>query len=272
VSQASARNLAAVRELEERLRAAQAEVADLKSRLAANLRELEAVNRELEAFSYSVSHDLRAPLRHVSGFADLLERHAGASLDEKGTRYVTTIREAVARMAKLIDDLLSFSRLSRQEMRLSRVRLDEEMASVIGTAADEIRERTVAVDVAPLPDVMGDAALLRVVFTNLIGNALKYTRPRSDARIEIGALPGESAREAVLFVRDNGVGFDTKYADRLFGVFQRLHGAEFEGTGIGLATAQRIVHRHGGRIWAQSEVGRGATFYLALPAAPPAEG
>jgi light-regulated signal transduction histidine kinase (bacteriophytochrome) len=259
----------AFHEAEERLRAALAELAELNSRLAANLRELEAVNRELEAFSYSVSHDLRAPLRHVTGFAELLERHAGPALDEKGRRYVATIREAVARMARLIDDLLAFSRLSRQEMRVSPVPLNEEVQAVLGTMAQEIQERSVVVEVAKLPAVLGDASLLRVVFTNLIGNALKYTKPRSEPRIDIGGLPGEIEREVVLFVRDNGVGFDMKYADKLFGVFQRLHGAEYEGTGIGLATVQRIVHRHGGRIWAESEVDRGATFYVALPAAPP---
>ncbi len=241
--------------------------AELESRVAERTADLVAANRELEAFSYSVSHDLRAPLRHVDGFARLLLRHEAGWQDEKSLHYVRTICEASTRMGQLIDDLLAFSRTSRTQMRPQRVDLDELVREARLELEAEIRGRSVSWSIAPLPAVEGDPAMLRLVWLNLLANAVKFTATRPEARIEIGARSAGD-EEAVLFVRDNGVGFDMSYGERLFGVFQRLHREEeFPGTGIGLATVQRIVHRHGGRIWAEGEPERGATFYVALRAA-----
>jgi light-regulated signal transduction histidine kinase (bacteriophytochrome) len=232
--------------------------------LAHNIAELRAVNRELESFSYSVSHDLRAPLRHIHGFVDLLQKRA-ATLDDKSRRYLGIISDAAQRMGSLIDGLLAFSRMGRAEMRKTRVSLDQLVREILVEVAADTTNREIVWDISPLPDVDGDAALLRSVVANLISNAVKYTQPRSPAQITMGTVPSPE-RKVVWFVRDNGVGFDMRYADKLFGVFQRLHRAEeFEGTGIGLATVQRIVHRHGGRIWAEAEPNCGATFYVALP-------
>jgi light-regulated signal transduction histidine kinase (bacteriophytochrome) len=191
-------------------------------------------------------------------------------LDEKGRRYLGTIRGAVARMGMLIDDLLTFSRIGRAELRAGPVRLDAVVQAVLPELEQEIARRAARLELRPLPVVRGDAALLQVVFANLLSNALKYTRPRAEPRIEIGS---EAPRDGqvVVFVRDNGVGFDMQYAGKLFGVFQRLHSSDqFEGTGIGLATVQRVVHKHGGQAWAEGAVDRGATIYLALPPADPA--
>jgi two-component system sensor histidine kinase/response regulator len=247
-----------------------AEMLSLNRRLANGVDELTAVNQELEAFSYSVSHDLRAPVRHISGFVDLLRERAGPALDEKSGRYLDTISQAAARMGQLIDDLLEFSRMARAEMLQRRVELTPLVAEVARQLAEQEPGRQVEWVIAPLPAVTGDAALLRLVLENLMGNALKYTRPRPEARIEVGGRPAGGQLE--LWVRDNGVGFDMQYADRLFGVFQRLHRAEeFEGTGIGLATVQRIVRRHGGRVWTQAEVDAGATFFFTLPLAAASE-
>ncbi len=231
-------------------------------------RRLEAVNKELEAFSYAVSHDLRAPLRHVAGFAQLLENHAGDALDERGRTYVRTIVGSASHMSRLIDDLLAFSRLGLGELAKSRVDLDALVREVRAQVMDHEAAANRHVDwrIDTLGEVDGDPALLRQVFVNLLSNALKYSAPREPTRIEIAAeKPGDGT--VVVRVRDNGVGFDMAYADRLFGVFQRLHRAdEFPGTGIGLANVKRIVHRHGGRVWAESEPDRGATFYFSLPA------
>jgi PAS domain S-box-containing protein len=232
--------------------------------------QLEAANKELEAFSYSVSHDLRAPLRHVNGFTDLLLKHAGSMLDEKGQRYLKTVSDSVKQMGLLIDDLLAFSKMGRTELRFTTVNLEPLVKQVWDELKPEMDGRHIAWEIGALPEVCGDRAMLRQVLINLLGNAVKYSRPRDQARIEIGALPpgegGGSEREIVIFVRDNGVGFDMQYAHKLFGVFQRLHGAtEFEGTGIGLALVQRIVHKHGGRIWAESVVDKGTTFYFSFP-------
>jgi signal transduction histidine kinase len=227
--------------------------------------QLAAVNRELEAFSYSVSHDLRAPLRHVSGFAELLLKSAGPEFGENRQRYLRLISESAVKMGELIDALLVFSRMGRTEMLHTRVDLNSVVRQAQREAMQAEPGRAVEWSLDPLPTVSGDPAMLQLVFTNLLSNALKYSRPREHATIEVGARDG-SGSEFVVFVKDNGVGFDMAYANRLFGVFQRLHRAEeFEGTGIGLANVQRIVLRHGGRVWAESELGKGATFYVALP-------
>jgi PAS domain S-box-containing protein len=230
--------------------------------------ELEAANKELDAFAYSVSHDLRAPLRHVDGFLELLQKKAGAALDEQGRHYMDAISEAARKMGLLIDDLLSFSRMGRHGISFQPVDLGTLVRDVIRELTPEAAGRNIEWRVGDLPAVGGDAAMLRIVLTNLIANALKFTRPRQQALIEIGSLPGQDS-EAVVFVRDNGVGFDMTYVDKLFGVFQRLHRAdEFEGTGIGLANVRRIITRHGGRTWAEGKPDQGAAFYFALPHTP----
>jgi light-regulated signal transduction histidine kinase (bacteriophytochrome) len=229
--------------------------------------QLHALNEELEAFSYSVSHDLRAPLRHISGFSEMLTNQAAATLDDKGRRYLKTIGDSAARMGVLIDDLLMFSRMGRSEMRRQNVSLSEIVAATVEGLKSEIGTRAVRWEIGDLPPVEGDVPMLRQVFANLLSNAVKYSRHQAEARIVISAQP-EKAGMVELRVRDNGAGFDMKYAPKLFGVFQRLHSAsEFEGTGVGLAIVRRIVQRHGGRIWAESAVGAGATFYLTLPVA-----
>ena len=239
---------------------------------AAN-RQLQTTNRELEAFSYSVSHDLRAPLRHVDGFAGLLQKHAATTLDEKGHRYLTTISGAARQMGRLIDDLLAFSRINRSDLRTADLDHDALVALVIREGRFDSRDRPLDWSVSPLPRVRADAAMLRQVWFNLIDNAVKYSGKSARPRIEIGSRTDAVTGELVFFVRDNGVGFDMNYVDKLFGVFQRLHGpAEFEGTGIGLANVHRIITRHGGRTWAEGRVGEGATFYFSLPALGHADG
>ncbi|HTL73297.1 MAG TPA: PAS domain S-box protein [bacterium] len=247
--------------------------AELEQHVAERTVQLQAANEELEAFSYSVSHDLRAPLRHVQGFVDLLEKEAGATLSEKSRRYLATISESARRMGNLIDDLLAFSRVGRAEMQKTEVNLDELVREALGDFQAETTERNIAFQLHPLPAVRADRALLRMVFVNLIANAVKFTGKRAVATIEIGCQPGAGG-ETVVFVRDNGAGFDPHYAHKLFGVFQRLHNQEeFPGTGIGLANIQRIIQRHGGRTWAEGVVDGGATFYFSIPnpTAPPHE-
>ncbi len=236
-----------------------------------DLLRLAELNRDLEEFAYSVSHDLRAPLRHVHGFLALLRKRASSlELDEQSRRYMTVISASVDRMSRLIDDLLAFSRMGRKELVRRSVDLNELVREVVEELKPETENRDIRWHVQQLPEVTGDRPMLRAVLTNLVSNALKFTRPRGLAEIEIGSRPGEG--EVVFFIRDNGVGFDMRYAHKLFGVFQRLHHADqFEGTGIGLANIQRIVSRHGGRTWAEGEPDRGATFYFALPAAEKAE-
>jgi PAS domain S-box-containing protein len=235
--------------------------------LGAANQQLRALNEELEAFSYSVSHDLRAPLRHIAGFAEMLSSHAAETLDDKGRRYLKTINDSAARMGTLIDDLLLFSRMGRSEIRRQKVPLGEIVADVREGLKHEENGRVVHWDVSPLPEVECDVPMLRQVFANLLGNAVKYTRKQPEARISITAQL-EGTKQVEITIRDNGAGFDMKYAPKLFGVFQRLHSAsEFEGTGVGLAIVRRIIQRHGGRIWAESAPGAGATFYFTLPAA-----
>jgi len=256
-------------EREKEIKRAHGEIAEANATLERKVQErtteLAVLNQELEAFSYSVSHDLRAPLRHIGGFVNLLHKNGNHLLDAKCQRYVSMIAESASDMGKLVDDLLSFSRMGRTAMRNTEIHLEPLVQGVISEMEPETKDRDINWKISPLPSVKGDAALLKQVIINLISNALKYSRTRSPAVIEIGCPPSEND-EHVCFVRDNGVGFDMKYADKLFGVFQRLHSSdEFEGTGIGLANVQRIIGRHGGRTWAESEVDRGATFYFALP-------
>ncbi|HWA24142.1 MAG TPA: ATP-binding protein [Lacunisphaera sp.] len=238
---------------------------DLEQRVAQRTTELEAANKELEAFSYSVSHDLRAPLRHIDGFAGMLVKSDGAKLSTKGQGYLGHISASAKQMGALIDDLLVFSRMGRTEMQFASVDLQQLTEETIKGLELETQQRNIRWKKGELPVVPGDLPMLRQVFVNLLSNAVKYTRPRDPAEIEIGCQPG-SPEEIVIFIRDNGVGFDMKYATKLFGVFQRMHRSEdFEGTGIGLANVRRIVLRHGGRIWAESAPEAGATFYFTLP-------
>lgn len=220
-------------------------------------------NKELEAFCHTVAHELRAPLRHIRGFADLLQETAAPQLDESARRHVTTIKGAAAGAVNMIDGLLSFSRSGRTPISKRRVSLSSLVIDVAREITAENRSRRIRWKIGALPTVHGDARLLRVVLVNLIGNAVKYTRERPLAQIEVGAQRRDGEHE--VWVRDNGVGFDRQYADKLFDIFQRLHGERFEGSGIGLASVWRIIERHGGRVWAESERGRGASFYFTLP-------
>ncbi|HUA39128.1 MAG TPA: CHASE3 domain-containing protein [Candidatus Sulfopaludibacter sp.] len=261
---------AAGRDITEQKRA-QAQITRLHADLQNRATQLEVANKELEAFSYSVSHDLRAPLRHIDGFVKLLNKQAGEKLDERGCRYLDIIGDSARQMGALIDDLLIFSRMSRTELQHSRVSLDALVHEAIHGLQSETNNRPIRWKIAPLPEVEADPAMLRQVWVNLIANAIKYSRPRNPAEIEIGCNSDNG--ELVFFVRDNGVGFDMQYAHKLFGVFQRLHRAEeFEGTGIGLANVRRIVHRHGGRTWAEGQIDRGATFFFSLPNSPETKG
>ena len=223
-----------------------------------------AENKELEAFSYSISHDLRAPLRHIGGFADLLVKNNSAQLDETGLRYLHVISESILEMGDLIDALLTFSRLSRTELQQTKINSKNLVTRVIKTFSDELVGRNVEINISELPDAWGDENLINQVWVNLISNALKYSRNKEKAVIDIGGKIEND--KTIFYVKDNGVGFDMKYADKLFGVFQRLHKAkDFEGIGIGLANVNRIVVRHGGTCWAESEVGKGATFFFSKP-------
>ncbi len=247
------------------IRAAEDKIERLNGELKRRVGELAGLNEELEAFSYSVSHDLRAPLRHIDGFARLLRRNAGESLDEKSRHYLAMIEDSVRHMGDLIDDLLAFSRLGRAEIRSATVDLETLAKEAIREVSSDVNGRKVRWTIGSMPRVAGDASLLRQALVNLLSNALKYTRTREETLIEVGVVAADEDA-VVCFVRDNGVGFDMKYADKLFGVFQRLHRSEeFEGTGIGLANVRRVIQRHGGRTWAEGTVEGGATFYFSLP-------
>lgn len=238
--------------------------ADLEQRVLARTEELATANRELEAFSYSVSHDLRAPLRTIDGFSDALLSDFGAQLPPEGIRFLGLIREGAQRMGELIDDLLTFSRLSRQALNRLTVNTGALVREVLEDLAPQTRGREVAIECGELPSCEGDRALLRQVWLNLLSNAFKYTRRRDVARVTIGAR--REGAVPVYFVRDNGTGFDMRYAEKLFQVFQRLHLAEeFEGTGVGLAIVERVVKRHGGQVWAEAAEDVGATFFFSLP-------
>jgi PAS domain S-box-containing protein len=226
--------------------------------------ELEAVNRELETFSYSVSHDLRTPLRAIDGFSRILLEDYSDKLDAEGQRQLNVVRDNTVKMGRLIDDVLAFSRSGRGEMSPAMIDMDRSVRGVIDEMAPVLAGRKVTFDVKPLAAAQGDGPMIKRVWTNLIDNAVKFTAPKPEAVIEIGSTAGE--KETVYYVKDNGAGFDMQYVGKLFGVFQRLHGAEFAGTGIGLAIVKRIIARHGGRVWAEGKVNEGATFYFTLPA------
>ena len=241
--------------------------AELERRVLDRTAELESANDELEAFCFSAAHDLRTPLRAIAGFTDLLRDHHAKGLSPDVVRYLGLIHAGADQMSQLINDLLSFSRLGRQAISRSDVDLNRLAREVFENLEAERRGRTIDFQLRRLPGVYGDPALLRVVLMNVLSNALKYTRPRPTARIEIGCTTLDTETGPVFYVRDNGVGFDMRDAGKLFGVFQRLHHAhEFEGTGVGLATVRRIIERHGGRIWAQAVPDQGATFYFTVPA------
>jgi light-regulated signal transduction histidine kinase (bacteriophytochrome) len=264
--EAETRSDAVVRASELRYRQLNAE---LEQRVLERTVQLQNANEELQAFSYSVSHDLRAPLRHVQGFVAQLQKDAGPALSEEHRDLLAMISQSANRMKNMINDLLTFARIGQAEMQRADVHLDQLVAEILlEFRANQGREITW--DIRPLPVVRADPALLRLVLVNLISNAVKFTGARAQARIEIGCAPPRDG-ETVIFVRDNGAGFDPLQAKKLFGVFQRLHPAtEFEGTGIGLANVRRIIHRHGGRTWAEGAVDGGATFYFSVPLAPAA--
>ncbi|MEY2545680.1 MAG: hypothetical protein QOG48_797, partial [Verrucomicrobiota bacterium] len=252
----------ALRESENEIRQLNVE---LEERVARRTAELEAANKELEAFSYSVSHDLRAPLRAVDGFSQAVLEDYGEQLPKEGRHYLQTIREGAQRMGLLIDDLLTFSRLSRMALKKETINMTRIVRDALAELDSETKGRKIDMQVHDLSPCHGDRALLKQVWINLLSNAVKYTRKSQHAVIEVGSQSENG--ENIYFVRDNGTGFDMQYAHKLFGVFQRLHGAdEFEGTGVGLAIVQRIVHRHGGRVWAEAAPNRGATFHFSLKA------
>lgn len=249
------------RRAEERIRRMNAE---LEERVLLRTSELTASHHEMEAFTYSVSHDLRAPLRHITAFAEILLEEFSAELTDEARDYLQRILRGTQSMSQLVDDLLNLARIGRQGLNLQKVRINEIIDEIVTEFQPELKDRIVVWKIEDIPEVSADPGLIRQVMANLLSNSIKYTRPRKEAKIEIGAT--SSSGEIVIFVRDNGVGFDMKFADKLFGVFQRLHRSEeFEGTGVGLALTERIVRKHGGRVWAESELGKGATFYFSVP-------
>ncbi len=252
-------------QIQERDTALQAARDELELRVVRRTAQLEAVNRELESFTYSVAHDLRAPLRHIQGFADALVEDCADHLDAAARGYLKRIVESTRRMDQLINDLLGLAHVGRQELSIQPVDLNALVQDVVRDMAQETEGRSIEWRFGSLPVVECDPGLIKLVFYNLLSNAVKYTRPRDPAVIEVGQTTVDG--EPTLFVRDNGVGFNMKYVHKLFGVFERLHRREdFEGTGVGLATVQRIIHKHGGRIRAEAEIDKGATFYFTLTA------
>jgi signal transduction histidine kinase len=253
-------------EVEER-RHREDEIRELNQELRKRAAELEAANKELESFAYSVSHDLRAPLRHMVGYSELLQRQASSLLDEKSQRFIRTILDSAKRMGNLIDDLLAFSRIGRAETRKTGVDLGQLVEEVVAEIGQDTKGRDIAWKIGALPVCHGDRSMLRLVVVNLVSNAVKFTRMRRRTEIEIGCVD-RNEKEVEVFVKDNGAGFEMQYVNKLFGVFERLHPPEqFEGTGIGLATVQRIIHRHGGKVRGEGAVDQGATFYFSLPKA-----
>lgn len=245
-------------------RAAEEQIHELNSQLTQRVDELGSVNRELEAFSYSVSHDLRAPLRHMDGFAHILKEEHSANMVPEAMRYLDRILEAATHMGLLIDDLLNLAQIGRRELKREKVQITSVVKQAIAELPVEAKERNIEWRIEPLAELSCDSGLLKLVFTNLLANAVKFTRKQAISVIEVGSRVADGV--PTIFVRDNGVGFDPQYADKLFGVFQRLHRQEdFEGTGIGLATVQRIVRRHGGEIWAESQLNSGTTFFTLGP-------
>jgi two-component system sensor kinase len=227
---------------------------------------LQAANRDLESFSYTVSHDLRAPLRAVDGYARILEEDYAGALDAEGLRLLSVVRSEARRMGTLIDDLLAFSRFGRQSLASSPIDLRPLGEEIMRDVRSRKADRTIDFVCADLPPALADQTTLRQVLVNLLTNAVKYAKPEGDIRIELGGQRDEVHN--IYWVRDNGIGFDMRYAEKIFGVFQRLHNdQQFEGTGVGLAIVERIITRHGGRVWAESEPGKGATFFFSLPAA-----
>jgi light-regulated signal transduction histidine kinase (bacteriophytochrome) len=244
---------------------------ELEQKVTERTARLKAVNEELESFSYSVSHDLRAPLRHIQGYTDMLRDHAKDSLDAKSRRYLTSVSEAAQRMSTLIEDLLDFSRMGRARFQAGQVDMNQLVAEARLELAPEIQSRKITWKIGEVPAAHGDRAMLKQVWLNLLSNAVKYSRKATPAKIIVGAKQRDGDTE--YFVQDNGAGFDMKYADKLFGVFQRLHRADqFEGSGIGLANVRRIITRHGGRTWAEAKLERGAKFYFTLPTSPQSHG
>ncbi len=238
---------------------------ELEQKVLIRTNELHETNKELEAFTYSVSHDLRAPLRHIQGYLELLAEDASNQLSDEGRRYLEIVSTSSREMNTLIDDLLAFSRISRADIQLQEIDMSTLVHSTIDSLRQDIKNRAIDWHIGHLPPVCGDPALIKLALLNLIGNAIKYTRQREQARIEIGFQPADEG-DAAYFIKDNGAGFDMKYIDKLFGVFQRLHRqSEFDGTGIGLANVKRIIGKHGGKVWAEGLVDQGASFYFTLP-------
>jgi light-regulated signal transduction histidine kinase (bacteriophytochrome) len=235
----------------------------VNERLERRTADLSETNIELESFAYSVAHDLRAPLRHIAGYSNVLVQDYGPQLDEEGLRYLGKIGDGAQEMGRLVDDLLSLSKIGRQQLSLQKTPLDSILRQVVEDFAPECSGREVEWRIGALSSADCDPALMKQVFANLVSNALKYTRKREHAVIQVGQT--KQNHERVIFVRDNGVGFDMQYVGKLFGVFQRLHKArDFEGTGVGLAIVQRIIRKHGGRIWAEAKLDQGATFFFTI--------